>query len=171
MAAHPETRVAQKAVAYDLTARVHGDDEARRAVRVSEAAFAREPIRDPELLAGLFEAIDHFEFTSEDLAGGALRLAIASGLYASNGEARRAIAQGGLSINDARVGAPEDAVPAPIDGRYLVVRMGRKSAADRPAEEPSRPGRRRATAGAGPGGGRSPRTAPRPRSRSSTSVW
>ena len=55
MAAHPETRVAQKAVAYDLTARVHGDDEARRAVRVSEAAFSREPIRDPELLAGLFD--------------------------------------------------------------------------------------------------------------------
>jgi tyrosyl-tRNA synthetase len=127
MAAHPETRVAQKAVAYDLTARVHGDDEARRAVRVSEAAFSREPIRDPELLAGLFEAIDHFEFTSEDLAGGALRLAIASGFYTSNGEARRAISQGGLSINDARVGAAEDAVPAPIDGRYLVVRMGKRA--------------------------------------------
>ncbi len=127
MAAHPETRVAQKAVAYDLTARVHGDDEARRAVRVSEAAFSKEPIRDPELLAGLFEAIDHFEFTSDDLAGGALRLAIASGLYASNGEARRAISQGGLSINDDRIGAPEDAVPAPIDGRYLVVRMGKKA--------------------------------------------
>jgi tyrosyl-tRNA synthetase len=127
MAAHPETRVAQKAVAYDLTARVHGDDEARRAVRVSEAAFSREPIRDSELLASLFEAIDHFEFTSEDLAGGALRLAITSGFYTSNGEARRAISQGGLSINDARVGAAEDAVPAPIDGRYLVVRMGKKA--------------------------------------------
>ncbi|MGD0020158.1 MAG: tyrosine--tRNA ligase [Candidatus Limnocylindrales bacterium] len=127
MAAHPETRVAQKAVAYDLTARVHGDAAARGAVRVSEAAFSKEPIRDPELLAGLFEAIDHFEFTSQDLAGGALRIAIASGAFASNGEARRSIAQGGLSINDERVGAPEDAVPAPIDGRYLVVRIGKKS--------------------------------------------
>jgi tyrosyl-tRNA synthetase len=127
MAAHPEMRVAQKAVAYDLTARVHGDDEARRAVRVSEAAFSKEPIRDPELLAGLFEAIENFEFTSEDVAGGALRLAVASGLFASNGEARRAISQGGFSINDERVGAPEDAVPAPLDGRYLVVRLGKKS--------------------------------------------
>jgi tyrosyl-tRNA synthetase len=126
MAAHPESRAAQKAVAFDLTARVHGDDEARRAVRVSEAAFSRDPIRDPEILAGLFEAIDHFEFTTEDLAGGALRLAVASGLFASNGEARRTISQGGFSINDERVAAPEDAVPAPIDGRYLVVRMGKK---------------------------------------------
>jgi tyrosyl-tRNA synthetase len=126
MAAHPERRDAQKAVAHDLTARVHGDEEARRAVRVSGAAFSNEPIRDPELLDGLFEALEHFEFTSEDLAGGALRLAVASGLFASNGEARRTIAQGGISINDERVGAPEDAVPAPIDGRYLVVRMGKK---------------------------------------------
>jgi tyrosyl-tRNA synthetase len=122
-----ERRDAQKAVAYDLTARVHGDSEARQSVRVSGAAFSNEPIRDPELLAGLFEAIDNFEFTTEDLAGGALRLAVVSGLFASNGEARRTIAQGGLSINDERVGAPEDAVPAPIDGRYLVVRMGKKS--------------------------------------------
>jgi tyrosyl-tRNA synthetase len=127
MAAHPETRAAQKAIAFDLTARVHGEDEATKAVRVSEAAFSREPIRDPELLAGLFEAIDHFEFTADDLAGGALRLAVACGLFASTGDARRTISQGGFSINDERLAAPGDAVPAPIAGRYLVVRMGKKS--------------------------------------------
>ena len=126
-ATHPETRVAQRAVAYDLTARVHGADEARRAVKVSEAAFSRDPIRDPEILDGLFAAIDSFEFTSEELAGGALRIATSSGVFASNGEARRSIAQGGLSINEERMKAPEDAVPAPIDGRYLVLRVGKKS--------------------------------------------
>jgi tyrosyl-tRNA synthetase len=126
-AAHPETRVAQKAVGYDLTARVHGEDEARKAVRVSEAAFSKDPIRDPEVLAALFEAIESFEFTPEDMAGGALRIAVVSGQYSSNGEARRAITQGGLTINDERIGAPEDAVPAPIDGRYLVLRAGKKS--------------------------------------------
>ncbi len=126
-AAHPETRVAQKAVAFDLTARVHGEDEAKQAVRVSEAAFSKAPIRDPEVLAALFEAIEHFEFTAEDVAGGALRIAIVSGQYTSNGDARRAIVQGGLSINDERVVAVDGAVPAPIDGRYLVLRAGRKS--------------------------------------------
>jgi tyrosyl-tRNA synthetase len=127
VAAHPEARAAQRAMAYDITARVHGDDEARRAVRVSEAAFSREPIRDPETLEDLFDNLDHFEFTAEDLGGGALRLAIASGQYASNGEARRAIAQGGLSINDERMSAPETAVPEPIAGRYLVLRAGKKN--------------------------------------------
>ena len=126
-AAHPETRVAQKAVAFDLTARVHGDDEAKKAVRVSEAAFSKDPIRDPEIVAALFEAIEHFEFTAEDMAGGALRIAIVSGQYSSNGDARRAIVQGGLSINDERVGAVDAAVPTPIDGRYLVLRAGKRS--------------------------------------------
>jgi tyrosyl-tRNA synthetase len=127
MADHPETRAAQKAMAFDITARVHGEAEAKRAVAVSEAAFSREPIRDPALLADLFDAIDHFEFTAEDLAGGALRLVMAGGLFASNGEARRTIQQGGVTINEERVAALESAVPAPIDGRYLVVRIGKKS--------------------------------------------
>ena len=111
----------------DLTARVHGEDEAKKAIRVSEAAFSKEPIRDPEVLDALFEAIEHFEFTAEDLAGAARRIAIVSGQYASNGDARRAIVQGGLSINDERVGAPDGAGPAPIGGRYLVLRAGKKS--------------------------------------------
>ncbi len=127
MAANPEARLAQKAVAYDLTARVHGDDEARRAVRVSQAAFSKDPIRDPDVLEILFDNVDNFEFTSEDLAGGALRIAIVSGQYASNGEARRAISQGGLSINDERAKAPEDAVPELVGGRYLVLRPGKRS--------------------------------------------
>jgi tyrosyl-tRNA synthetase len=125
--AHPETRTAQRALAFDVTTRVHGEEEAQRAVRVSEAAFSREPLRDPTLLDQLYSSLDHFDFGPEDLEGGALRLAIAAGLYASNGEARRAISQGGLSINDERVSSPEDTVPAPIDGRFLVLRAGKKS--------------------------------------------
>ena len=125
--AHPETRTAQRALAFDVTTRVHGEEEAQRAVRVSQAAFSREPLRDPTLLDQLYSSLDHFDFGPEDLEGGALRLAIAAGLYASNGEARRAISQGGLSINDERVSSPEDTVPAPIDGRFLVLRAGKKS--------------------------------------------
>jgi tyrosyl-tRNA synthetase len=114
-------------MAFDITARVHGEHEARDAVRISEAAFSKEPVRDPEVLAALFAAMESFEFTPEDVAGGALRIAMASGQYASNGEARRAISQGGLTINDERVKAPEDAVPETIGGRYLLLRAGKKN--------------------------------------------
>jgi tyrosyl-tRNA synthetase len=126
-AAHPELRIAQRAVGVDLTSRVHGEEAARNAVRLSEAAFSKEPIRDTEVLEGLFQEIDGFEFTAEDIAAGALRLAITSGVYASNGDARRAISQGGLSINDERVAAADSPIPAPVAGRYLVLRAGKKT--------------------------------------------
>ncbi len=126
-AAAPETRAAQKAVAFDLTARVHGEEAARRAVRLSEAAFSREPVRDPDLLEQMYAALDGFDFGAGDLAAGPVAVAVRSGLYGSNGEARRAIAQGGLSINDERVRSADEAVPQPIAGRYLVVRAGKRS--------------------------------------------
>jgi tyrosyl-tRNA synthetase len=93
---------------------------------VSAAAFSREPIRDPGVLATLHEAVAGFSFTDADLGGGAQAIAVASGAFASNGEARRTITQGGLTINDERVASPQDPVPAPIDGTWLVVRVGKK---------------------------------------------
>jgi tyrosyl-tRNA synthetase len=125
-AARPEARPAQRALALDITARVHGDAAARHAVEVSEAVFSRAPIRDGAILQTLHDAVDGFEFTDADRAAGALAFAVASGTFSSNGEARRAIAQGGLSINDERVTSPDALVPEPIDGRWLAVRVGKK---------------------------------------------
>ncbi len=123
--AAPEKRPAQRALAYDLTARVHGKEEADKQVRVADAAFSGAPITDPEVLDVLYEAIDHHEFADGDSAD-ALTFAVASGLYPSNSEARRQIAQGGLSINGERVTDGAAALPALIDGRYLVLRAGKK---------------------------------------------
>jgi tyrosyl-tRNA synthetase len=124
--ARPEGRPGQRALARDITARVHGDHAARHAVEVSEAAFSRQPIRDPAVLATLHEAMDGFEFTDADREAGAMAFAVASGTFSSNGEARRTIAQGGLSINDERVTSPEARVAEPIAGEWLVVRVGKK---------------------------------------------
>ena len=125
-AARPEARPGQRALALDITARVHGEAAARHAVEVSEAVFSRAPIRDPAVLQTLHDAVDGFEFTEADRAAGALGFAVASGTFTSNGEARRAIAQAGLSINDERITSPDARVPEPIDGRWLVVRVGKK---------------------------------------------
>lgn len=125
-ASRPEGRPAQRALARDVTARTHGADAAAHVERVSEAAFSREPIREPAILATLHDAVGGFAFRDEEARAGALAIAVASGAYASNGEARRAIAQGGLTINDVRMASPEAAVPEPIDGEWLVVRAGRK---------------------------------------------
>ncbi|HEY7735215.1 MAG TPA: tyrosine--tRNA ligase [Candidatus Limnocylindrales bacterium] len=126
VAAAPEGRAAQRALAHDVTTRVHGEEAAALAVRVSEAAFSREPITDPTVLATLHEWVGGFAFTDAELASGALGIAVASGLFASAGDARRTLTQGGLTINDERVPAPDAAVPAPIGGEWLVVRAGKR---------------------------------------------
>ena len=124
-ASHPEQRPMQKALAFDLTARIHGREEAERQRRVAEAAFSGGALDDPSVLEVLYANVDRFEFDGAETAS-ALDLAVASGAFASRGEARRTITQGGLSINDQRVGAPEAAVPAPIAGQWLVLRVGKK---------------------------------------------
>jgi tyrosyl-tRNA synthetase len=125
-ARRPEGRPAQRALARDLTARVHGENVADAAIRASEATFSPEPVRDPAVLATLHEAVDGFTFRDADVRGGALAFAVATGTFASNGEARRTIVQGGLSINDERVAGPDSPVPTPIAGEWLVVRVGKK---------------------------------------------
>lgn len=124
--ATPDARPAQRALAFDLTARVHGKAEAERQVRVAEAAFSGAPIRDPDVLDVLYENVDRFEFGQDDAGLDALGFAVASGLYPSRGEARRAITQGGLSINDQRITAVDAALPEPIDGRFYVLRAGKR---------------------------------------------
>ncbi len=122
----PEARPAQRRLAQEMTARVHGPEEAERQVRVAEAAFAAEPLRDPDVLDVLFQELDGFDFGDEEQRGDALGLAVASGLFSSRSEARRQIAQGGFSINDQRVTEPDARIPDLIEGRYLVLRAGKK---------------------------------------------
>jgi tyrosyl-tRNA synthetase len=125
-AARPEAREAQRALARDVTERTHGAAARDHAERVSAAAFSTDPIRDAEILASLHDALGGFSFTGADVAAGPLAIAVASGLFGSTGEARRAIAQGGLSINDQRVAAADAPVPDAIAGTWLVVRFGKR---------------------------------------------
>jgi tyrosyl-tRNA synthetase len=124
--ATPDKRPAQRALAFDLTARVHGREEAELQVRVAEAVFGVAPLIDPKVLGVLFDAVEHFEYGRDELALDALGFAVASGLFTSRGEARRQIAQGGLSINDERVAAADAPLPAPVAGHYFVLRSGKK---------------------------------------------
>jgi tyrosyl-tRNA synthetase len=126
-AGRPEARAGQHALAADLTARVHGAEVLERVQKVSEAVFSRTlPALGEEMLGFAYEQLPHAVVPPEVLANGVVALCVAAGLYASNGEARRAISQGGLSINEVRVGSADDAVPAPLAGGYLILRGGKK---------------------------------------------
>src|SRR5205085_3333208 len=104
IASAPERREAQRVFARDLTTRVHGPEVTARAIAASEAAFAGGPITDPAVLATLHGAADGFTWTGGD--GGVIGFLVASGSFSSNGEARRAIQNGGVTINDQRLSDP-----------------------------------------------------------------
>jgi tyrosyl-tRNA synthetase len=126
VAAAPGRREAQGALAWDITARVHGDEAAGQARAASEAAFAGGPIEDPAVLATLHRAADGFSFTSADTADGLVGFLVATGTFGSKGEARRAIAGGGVTINETRATDAEAALAPPIAGEWYVVRLGKR---------------------------------------------
>ena len=123
----PERREAQRALAYDVTARVHGTEEAERVVAASDAAFAPGPLTDPQVLRTLHQDADGFDFSDEQRRDGVARFLVAAGLFGSLGEARRLIAGGGLTVAGVRVASPDDAVPEPVANEWLPVRIGKRT--------------------------------------------
>ena len=123
-AAHPERRTAQRALARELTARVHGADEADLQHKVSDVAFSGLPTTDPRVLDQLYDAIGGFEFDGQ--ATTVMEFALASGAFRSRGEVRRALQQGGLSVDGERVTDAEAAIPPPTAGRYHILRVGKR---------------------------------------------
>ncbi|HEX5828351.1 MAG TPA: tyrosine--tRNA ligase, partial [Candidatus Limnocylindrales bacterium] len=74
VAERPEAREAQRRLAHDVTARVHGEEAAGDAVAVSAALFQREPVTDPDLLARIHTATRGPSVTRETAAGGVVAL-------------------------------------------------------------------------------------------------
>jgi tyrosyl-tRNA synthetase len=125
-AATPEARPAQRALARDITERVHGGDATRLAIRVSEAAFARTPSEDPEVLGALHREADGFDVTPPVARGDIIGFLVESGVLASRGEARRMIAGGAITVNGTRIMDPAEPTPAPIAGEWWQVAVGKR---------------------------------------------
>ncbi|MEA2675341.1 MAG: tyrosyl-tRNA synthetase [Chloroflexota bacterium] len=136
MAEHPERREAQRALALDLTTRVHGADIAATAVGDSEIVFSGQRIVDPAVFARLARSMG--SFPAAGIAGTAVASALASAkVVQSLGEARRLIQNGGLAINGQRVGDANDPMPDPIAGRWWEVRIGKRRLAIVELTEPA----------------------------------
>jgi tyrosyl-tRNA synthetase len=136
MAAHPERREAQRALAREVTERVHGAEAARVAEEVSQLLFGKGDATalSERALEELAREIPFAELSAADIrpAGegsegiGASALFAAAGLAKSKGEARRLLAQGGLNLNGRRLGADDETmrdVPF-LRGRHLLLRKG-----------------------------------------------
>ena len=130
VAEEPFRRAAQKRLALEVTTLVHGSAATQGAIDASEALFGRGDLASLDLLT-LTGALDELN-TTEGAAGIAVtQLLVDTKLVPSLGEARRAIAQGGVYVNNAQVTA-DDAVLAEQDllhGRFAVLRRGKKTLA------------------------------------------
>lgn len=128
----PHERAAQRALADDVTCRVHGEDGWGRARQATAVLFGGE-------IEGLgaAEIADVFsDVPSHDLPAGSLEgtgmllveLLADTGLTASRGEARRAIEGGGIYLNNQRVTDVQRAVTLEetVEGRFLILRRGKK---------------------------------------------
>lgn len=127
----PEKREAQRVLADEVTRHVHGERGLAVAQRASEALFggALDGLTLEDLL-GIFSNVPSSELPREGVIGKpVVEVAATAGLFASKGEARRLVQQGGLYLNNQRVADVGRAVGDGdlIEGRLLVLRAGRKN--------------------------------------------
>ena len=125
-ASAPGARAAQRALAMDVTTRTHGAPAARQAAEDSAAIFSVDPIRDPALLARLFASVGGFTIEPAAVDAGIAATLAGAGIFASNGEARRMIQNGGLTINGEAIHDGAAPMPRPIDGQWWEVRIGKR---------------------------------------------
>jgi len=128
LAEHPERREAQRALARDVTTRVHGAEAARVAEEVSSLLFGGGEAR--ALSAGAIDALGREIPTAEVPlpAEGVdvLDLLTETKLAASRGAAKRLVEQGGVYVNGARVAMAERTVTAGglLTGGHALLRKG-----------------------------------------------
>jgi tyrosyl-tRNA synthetase len=134
VAERPQAREAQRALAEELTALVHGAQERDAVVAASQALFGGGDLAglDGGTLAASLAELPQAEV---DVAANGwpqvVDLLAATGLAPSKSAARRAVAEGGAYLNNSRVVA-EDATVSPgelLAGEWLVLRRGKRSLA------------------------------------------
>ncbi len=129
---HPERREAQRALAHEVCALVHGADEAARAEAASRALYSEEVASlDERTLLEVFADAPSSERPRAELDGdglGLIEVLEASGLVASRSAARREIAQGAVYVNNRRRSDGDDRIARGdlLADRYVVVRRGKR---------------------------------------------
>ena len=128
----PEKREAQRVLAREVTALVHGADQLARAEHASTVLFGEDitTLTVDEVLA-VFEDVPSTELSADvlgDTGIGMVDLVARVGLAPSKGEARRLVQSGGVYVNNRRMSDPQARLTREqaIGGRLFVLRRGQK---------------------------------------------
>ena len=130
VAEEPFRRAAQKRLALEVTTLVHGSAAVDAAILASEALFGQGDLA--ALDAATLEAALYELPGASGTAGASIaQLLVDAGLVQSLGEARRAIKQGGVYVNNAQVEAEDAVLEADqlLHGSFAVLRRGKKTLA------------------------------------------
>ena len=134
--AEPHLRILQKALAKDLTVRVHSQEDYDAAVNASEILFGKGTAENlaalsEEMFLSVFEGVPQFEVPTtvlDETCGVIDFLAKHTQVFNSNGEARRMLKDNGVAINKTKV--KEDKIVTKDDllnGKYILVQKGKKN--------------------------------------------
>ena len=112
---------AKEILAYELTALVHGEEEAKKAEESAKALFGA---------GGNNANMPTSTLTDADFENGninVLSMLVATGLCPSRGEARRLVQQGGVMVDDVKVASIDESLARErFEGEGIIVRKGKK---------------------------------------------
>lgn len=132
--ADPGKRFLQKTLAKEITLFVHGPEEYEKAIETTEKLFASQNATAESLseedLKGI-EGIIKASVTKEKFDAGIdiTTLCAEAGIFASKGDARKIILQGGISINRKKADDPQLKPGADmlLHNKFLLVQKGKKN--------------------------------------------
>ena len=115
-----QLNTAKEILAYELTKLVHGEEEANKAQETSRAVFSG---------AGTHSNMPTINLNEEDFVDGKiglLSMMVKGELSTSNGEARRLVQQGGVSVNDEKITDASFGVDRALFNDGVIVKKGKK---------------------------------------------
>lgn len=136
-AAAPHLRIMQKRLAQEVTVMVHSQEDYEMAVAASSILFGKSTretlvkLDEPTFLS-VFEGVPQFEATKDDLVEGVKLIDLLTekaAIFASKGELRKLVKNGGVSVNKTKVTDHEQLIKIDdlLDEKFLLVQKGKKN--------------------------------------------
>ena len=134
----PNLRLLQQELAKDVTVRVHSEEDYENAVNASKILFGKKATDElknlpAQMILDVFEGVPKTEVSREQLNEcenylELLAAKIDTGIFSSNGEARKMIQQGAISINKVKISNAMDAVDFELlQDKFLLIQKGKKN--------------------------------------------
>ena len=135
--AAPHLRAIQKALANDITIRVHGEEALQTAIKTSEFLFGNGSLaflqgQSAAQVLSVFEGLPHFTLPKQMLSAGIPiieLLASHTSIFPSKAEAKKMLQGGGVAINKEKIESEEMLVGSEhlINNEFIVIQKGKKN--------------------------------------------